>query len=165
MLRFINEGLRWTITLAVMLMACAPPPFQFPAQTAQATKRTGTSAAEINAALATIAVQTALPSADYQIGPDDLLQVTLYNISEGTPYQLQASPIPSYRVTPRTVSLRVSQLGMITLRVNWSSKSNRFNRCKVGARAQKPIRQVHLQPGRWGYGHRISTAGLRHGFG
>ena len=113
MLRFINYGIRFTIALGIVLMACASPTIQPPTQTAQATKGIGTSAAEINAALATIAAQTALPSADYQIAPEDLLQITVHNIPETTSYQLQYSPI--YRVTPRTVTLRVSQQGMITL--------------------------------------------------
>lgn len=115
MLHFIIYRMRLTIALAIVLMACASPTIQTPTQTAQATKRIGSSAAEINAALATIATQTALPSADYQIGPEDLLQITVHNIPEATAYQLQSSPIASYRVTPRTVTLRVSQQGMITL--------------------------------------------------
>ena len=115
MLHFIVHGMRLTIALAIVLMACASPTIQPPTQTAQATKGIGSSAAEINAALATIATQTALPSADYQIGPEDLLQITLHNIPEATSYQAQSTPIASYRVTPRTVTLRVSQQGMITL--------------------------------------------------
>ena len=113
MLRLINYSIRLTIGLVIVLIACAPT-IQPRPQT-QAAKVTRSSAADINAALATIAMQTALPSADYQIGPEDLLQITLHNIPEATSYQLQSSPITSYRVTPRTVTLRVSQQGMITL--------------------------------------------------
>src|SRR5262245_19700237 len=102
MLHFIIYRMRLTIALAIVLMACAPSTIQPPTQTAQATKGIGSSAAEINAALASIATQTALASADYQIGPEDLLQVTLHNIPEATSYQLQSSPINSYRA-PRTV--------------------------------------------------------------
>jgi polysaccharide export outer membrane protein len=114
MLHFIIYRMRLTIALAIVLMACAPPTIQPPTQTAQSTKGIGSSAAEINAALASIAAQTALPSSDYQIGPEDLLQITLHNIPEATSYQLQSSPVTSYRA-PRTVTLRVSQQGMITL--------------------------------------------------
>ena len=114
MLRFMNYSIRFTVALAIVLMACAPTAVQPPPQT-PANKVTRSSAAEINAALATIATQTALPSADYQIGPEDLLQITLHNIPEASSYQAQSSPIASYRVTPRTVKLRVSQQGMITL--------------------------------------------------
>jgi polysaccharide export outer membrane protein len=57
---------------------------------------------EINRALASLAGTTALAAGDYQIGPEDLLQITLYNVDADTR-------------TPRVVSLRVSQQGMISL--------------------------------------------------
>jgi polysaccharide export outer membrane protein len=59
---------------------------------------------EINRALATIAMSTSIPTADYQIGPEDLLQVTLYNV-----------PMSEATHTPRQVSVRVSQQGIISL--------------------------------------------------
>jgi polysaccharide export outer membrane protein len=43
-------------------------------------------------------------SADYRLGPDDLIQITIYNIPES-----------DARLTPRTVSLRVSQQGVIVV--------------------------------------------------
>jgi polysaccharide export outer membrane protein len=60
--------------------------------------------AEINNALATLAKQTALTTADYQIGPEDLLQITLFNVATD-----------EFKRTPRTVTVRVSQRGSVTL--------------------------------------------------
>jgi polysaccharide biosynthesis/export protein len=69
----------------------------------QSPKVAGSGATEINNALATIAMHTSLPMADYQIGPEDLVEITLYNIeSEG-------------KLTPRTLRLRVSHQGLISL--------------------------------------------------
>ena len=103
MLRFINYGIRLTVTLAIVLMACAPTTMQPQTQTA-GSKVTRSSAADINKALATVATNTAVQRADYQIGPEDLLQITLFNIPEA-----------EARVTPRTISVRVSQQGLVSL--------------------------------------------------
>jgi polysaccharide biosynthesis/export protein len=59
-------------------------------------------AAEVNRGLATLAQTTTPSSADYQIGPEDLLQITLYNVDADTR-------------TPRVVNLRVSNQGLISL--------------------------------------------------
>jgi polysaccharide biosynthesis/export protein len=58
---------------------------------------------EINKALA-LGAEAKGSALDYRIGPDDMLQVTLYNIPE-----------QDARSTPRTVMLRVSQHGMIVV--------------------------------------------------
>jgi len=58
----------------------------------------------INSALAAAALQTSSPTADYRLAPEDLLEVTLYNI-----------PASEVGITPRNVEARVSQEGMITL--------------------------------------------------
>ena len=58
----------------------------------------------INSALASLALQTPTSSADYRLGPEDLVEITLFNIvgaEEGA--------------TPRKMEARVSQQGMITL--------------------------------------------------
>src|SRR5687767_11773411 len=54
------------------------------------------SANEINQALSLTAAQSATSTADYRIGPDDLLQITVYSIPE-----------QDARATPRMVILRV----------------------------------------------------------
>jgi polysaccharide export outer membrane protein len=59
---------------------------------------------EINNALTTAAQQTPDASRDYQLGPEDLIQITLYNIPPG-----------EAGVTPRTMEVRVSHEGKITL--------------------------------------------------
>ena len=101
MLHFIVHGMRLTIALAIVSMACSPtiqPQTQTPAA-----KVTRSSAADINKALATVAMNTSAQKADYQIGPEDLLQITVFNIQEAA------------GITPRTVSVRVSQEGLISL--------------------------------------------------
>jgi polysaccharide export outer membrane protein len=59
---------------------------------------------EINQALSLAAAQSSGSTANYRIGPDDLVQVTVYNIPE-----------QDARVTPRAVILRVNQEGVIVL--------------------------------------------------
>jgi polysaccharide export outer membrane protein len=59
---------------------------------------------EINKSLSLTAAQSTSSPADYRIGPDDLIQITLYNIPE-----------QDARATPRTVILRVSQQGAIVV--------------------------------------------------
>ena len=59
---------------------------------------------EINNALTAAALQTPAASPDYRLGPEDLLQITLFNIPAG-----------EVGVTPRTTEARVSQEGMISL--------------------------------------------------
>jgi len=61
-------------------------------------------AEEINKALSAASQQSSGASRDYRLGPDDLVQITIYNIPE-----------QEARITPRTVTLRVSQDGMIVL--------------------------------------------------
>jgi polysaccharide export outer membrane protein len=59
---------------------------------------------EINNALTAASQQTPGASRDYQLGPEDLIQITLYNIPPG-----------EAGVTPRTMEVRVSHEGQITL--------------------------------------------------
>lgn len=58
----------------------------------------------INSALAAAALQNPSGTADYRLAPEDLLEITLYNIPES-----------EAGVTPRKVEARVSQEGVITL--------------------------------------------------
>ena len=69
------------------------------------------SVSEINRALSTIAANTSTISGDYRIGPEDLLQVTLYNVTADT----ALTPSSDARMTPRTLTMRVSQQGIISL--------------------------------------------------
>jgi polysaccharide export outer membrane protein len=88
----------------IFAAACGPANIQPSPQVIGPTKAAGGTASEINQALASIAMQAPSASGDYRIGADDLLQITLYNI-EGAGTGL----------TPRTVQLRVSQQGIISL--------------------------------------------------
>jgi polysaccharide export outer membrane protein len=62
-----------------------------------------TNTAEINKTLATLALSTTQPSNEYRIGPEDLLQITVFNIPEA-----------EGRVLPRTVTTRVNHLGSVS---------------------------------------------------
>src|SRR5262245_33568811 len=59
--------------------------------------------AEINRALSSSALQIATTK-DYRLGPEDLLQITIFNIPE-----------KDSEITPRTSEVRVSQEGKIAL--------------------------------------------------
>jgi polysaccharide export outer membrane protein len=61
-------------------------------------------ASEINNALAAAALQSSGTPADYQLAPEDLLEITLYNIPES-----------EARIPPRITEVRISQEGMVTL--------------------------------------------------
>ena len=69
------------------------------------------SASDINRALATLSANTSALSEDYRIGPEDLLQITLYNVTGET----ALTPSSDARMTPRTANMRVSQKGLIYL--------------------------------------------------
>jgi polysaccharide export outer membrane protein len=59
---------------------------------------------KINSALAAQALQNPASTADYRLAPEDLLEITLYNI-----------PASEVGITPRTTEVRVTQEGVITL--------------------------------------------------
>ena len=99
----------WLLLLVLILtVQCSNPPAPPPNQAVnpqnpQATAPSANPAVnDINQSLSLMAAQSISSSADYRIGPDDLLQITIYNIPEN-----------DARLTPRTVSLRVSQQGII----------------------------------------------------
>jgi polysaccharide biosynthesis/export protein len=67
---------------------------------------------QINSALTSAALQTPAASTDYRLGAEDLLEVTIFNIPDGSQTsQGGAGPIP------RRIDVRVGQEGMITLPV------------------------------------------------
>jgi polysaccharide export outer membrane protein len=77
-------------------------PSTIPQGTSRALTPGAQRADEINKGLS--AQQSAGASRDYRLGPEDLLQVTIYNIPE-----------QEARITPRTTTLRVSHDGIIVL--------------------------------------------------
>jgi polysaccharide biosynthesis/export protein len=92
------------LTLGAFLGAgCATvPPGQMSLPTSAPTSASAIT--EINNSLTAAALQNPAASPDYRLGPEDLLQITLYNIPAG-----------EVGVTPRTMEVRVSQEGKITL--------------------------------------------------
>ncbi|MGE0826104.1 MAG: polysaccharide biosynthesis/export family protein [Candidatus Binatia bacterium] len=97
--------LKWRTTLIlglILFASCAvhnsPPRLTLPEPSSPEPQ------ANINDVLTTLAARTASSSADYHVGPQDLLLITLYNI-----------PATEVGVTPRTTEALVSQQGVITL--------------------------------------------------
>lgn len=93
--------------LTVLALGCGSVAEQKPAPAAPPGPAQDSSAAvnEINKSLSLASASGSSNSTlDYRLGPDDLIQVTIYNIPE-----------QEARATPRTVILRVSQQGMIVV--------------------------------------------------
>jgi polysaccharide export outer membrane protein len=102
-LKGVGGRLSGVLVLAFVLgCGATPPPTMVPGS--QPAVPSSTAVNQINEALSLAAAQSTGSSADYRIGPDDLIQVTLYNIPE-----------QDARVTPRNVILRVSQDGVIVV--------------------------------------------------
>jgi len=80
-------------------MSPPSPPTSFPTGEPATSGRMAT----INRGLVGAAVESSRPSADYRIGPEDMLQITLYNVPGDA------------GATPRMNAVRVSQTGVINL--------------------------------------------------
>ncbi|MGH7828215.1 MAG: polysaccharide biosynthesis/export family protein [Candidatus Binatia bacterium] len=108
MLPACKKAGRLSFIVAVLLtFGCGtvPQPAQIAKQKdSEAASPSSTAVNEINQSLSLLASQSTSSPADYRIGPEDLIQVTIYNIPE-----------QEARVTPRTVILRVSQQGVIVV--------------------------------------------------
>ena len=107
---------------------------------------------EINQSLSMAASQSTSSTKDYRIGPDDLVQVTIYNIPE-----------QETRVTPRTVLLRVSQQGMIIApligEVPVKGMTTSELEQELGKRYAKYIRSPHIGVLITEYRQRVSVMG------
>jgi polysaccharide export outer membrane protein len=109
MLMILSRAQLLAVGLAVVVAAgCAVPQNPSPAGRASgkspAANAASSKAEEINKAISAASQQSSHSSKDYRLGPDDLLQVTIYNVPE------QES-----RATPRQTTLRVSQDGKVVL--------------------------------------------------
>ena len=98
--------------LSIFLGGCvsgnnAPAPIAESPSAPATTPNASSFTATVNRNIAAAAMQSSGTSADYQIGPEDLLEITLFNIPE--------SASVDRGVTPRTVTVRVSQQGQISL--------------------------------------------------
>jgi polysaccharide export outer membrane protein len=89
--------------MAMMMSGCGGGPPPATTMTGVQPNTASSAVNEINQSLSLVAAQSG-DSADYRIGPDDLLQMTIYNIPE-----------QDARVTPRVTLLRVSQDGVVVL--------------------------------------------------
>lgn len=98
------------IWLGITLAGCSSVPDKSPptanlSNQAAATSSSSSLAADINRNIAAAAMQSSNASSDYRVGPEDLLEITLFNIGEGQ----------GTEVTPRTVTVRVTHQGLISL--------------------------------------------------
>ncbi len=123
------------VALAAVLIACAPANNGISVPGDVPGKQSGTGAFEINAALATITMKTSLPSGDYQIGPEDLLQITLYNI-----------PDAEARITPKTVTVRVSQQGLISLPLLGDVRASGLTAARLETEIKKDFEKYIYSP-------------------
>lgn len=107
---------------------------------------------EINKALSLSSADANKSTLDYRIGPDDLIQVTIYNIPE-----------QEARATPRTVILRVSQQGMVVVplvgEVNVKGMTIADVQRELGKRYEKYIRNPQVGVMVTEYRQRVSVMG------
>jgi polysaccharide biosynthesis/export protein len=101
------------ILLGIILAGCASVPVNPPPASANrsnepaATSSSSSLVADINRNIAAAAMASPNASSDYRVGPEDLLEITLFNIPESSNTERM--------VTPRTVTVRVTQQGQISL--------------------------------------------------
>jgi polysaccharide biosynthesis/export protein len=97
------------ILLGIILAGCSTAPVKPPPVANRPNEPAATSslAADINRNIAAAAMLSSNASSDYRVGPEDLLEITLFNIPEGSNTERM--------VTPRTVTVRVTQQGQISL--------------------------------------------------
>lgn len=107
---------------------------------------------EINKAISLGASQSTSSTLDYRMGPDDLVQITIYNIPE-----------QDVRMTPRTVILRVSQQGVVVVpmigEVNVKGMTTGDLQRELGQRYSKYIRNPQVGVLITEYRQRVSVMG------
>ena len=91
-------------SIVILLGSCGPTSLQTDPAKNLKYKAPEPSVVEINQTLATLAMSMGSSATDYQLGPEDLVQITMYNV-----------PDNEGRATPRTLSVRVSHEGKISL--------------------------------------------------
>jgi hypothetical protein len=75
------------ILLGIIVAGCSsvpvnPPPVANPSNEPAATSTPSSFVAEINRNIAAAAIASSGASSDYRVGPEDLLEITLFNIPE-----------------------------------------------------------------------------------
>lgn len=112
---FLKKCLAAVILAALFTGACGsvsqnPTKIADEHKQAAASSSSSTFAADINRNISAAAMlHGSASSSDYQIGPEDLLEITLFNVPDALGMDRQ--------VTPRTTTVRVSQQGQISLPV------------------------------------------------
>ena len=103
--------------VGVLAAGCVTVPQPYTSASLPTGKPAGSTAiVDINRGLVSTAAQSSSPSADYRIGPEDLLQITLYNVPGGaTAMGGTTETSDATLLTPRTLAVRVSQTGIINL--------------------------------------------------
>ena len=105
MRKLLAERLKYCLSCAAVVLLATACGGSTPATNltgVQPTAAPSSAVNDINQSLSLMAAQSGDSTADYRIGPDDLLQMTIYNI-----------PDQDARVTPRITLLRVSQEGIV----------------------------------------------------
>ncbi|HKY08340.1 MAG TPA: polysaccharide biosynthesis/export family protein [Candidatus Binatia bacterium] len=141
------------ITASMMLGCGSVPQPKAPAQAPSAMAGDSTAAVnEINKALSLSSAQSSGSPLDYRIGPEDLLQVTIFNIPE-----------QDARATPRMVMLRVSQQGVIVVplagEVNVKGKTVSDVQSELAKRYSKYIKNPQIGVMVTEYRQRVSVMG------
>jgi polysaccharide export outer membrane protein len=100
------------ILLGIILAGCAsapgnPPPIANSSARPTVTAGSSSFAAEINRNIAAAAMLSSGASSDYRLGPEDLVEITIFNIPEAANAERG--------VTPRTNTVRVSEQGQVSL--------------------------------------------------
>jgi polysaccharide biosynthesis/export protein len=96
-----------TILAGCSSVPATPPSIANPSNDPATTSSSTSFAAEINRNIASAAMLSSNSSSDYRLGPEDLVEITIFNIPEAM--NLERG------VTPRTNTVRVSQQGQISL--------------------------------------------------
>jgi polysaccharide biosynthesis/export protein len=147
----------WLLLLVLVLtVQCGNPPAPAPVVNPQnpqgAAPASNTAVNDINQSLSLMAAQSISSSADYRMGPDDLVQVTIYNIPEA-----------DARLTPRTVSLRVSQEGIVVVpligQISAKGMTTGELERELAKRYEKYIRNPHIGVMITEYRQRVSVMG------
>ena len=162
----LNTMLKWkksssclSVLLALFIAGCASAPQPGPVA-GQPNQPAGSpafppsqsAAEEINQSLSLAASQTKSSPSDYRMGPDDLIQITIYNIPE-----------QDARVTPRNVMLRVSQQGSVVVpligTLSVKGKTTVEVEQELAQRYAKYIRNPHIGVMVTEYRQRVSVMG------
>jgi polysaccharide export outer membrane protein len=101
-----------SVIFATMLAGTCAPVSQNPSIIANRSNESAatstSSVSDLNRNIAAAAlIQSSASSSDYQVGPEDLLEITLFNIPEAA--------LTERHLTPRTQTVRVSHRGQISL--------------------------------------------------